>query len=382
MATTLPSKAEITDSGLTQGQVKTGLNKLIDSLGGIFGTTLGQITPKGNIESTDIQSALYELDGRIGMARGMKNFLINGNFDYWQRGASQTTAGYLSADRWGMGFTSGNATLQSYNKTSTDWDSNNYNRRVAVINGTSLVGGYLYQKIEGVNTLQGKTVTLSFYFNTISGANAGLVPYIQQNFGTGGSPSSTVNINNSSGSWSVWPTSNGAQHASFTFSIPTISGKTIGSNGNDALMVIIPFSGTFSVSLWGVQLEEGNVATPFEYRLPSIELMLCYRYFYKTPTSQGLPIAIGQAFSTSTVGYIFNLPTVMRTTPIFTASYLYGAIANGNSSVHTGLSLTGFGGDTAYLSTSTGAGYTAGNACILVAGTAGVNGYASFDAEL
>ena len=39
-------------------------------------------------------------DAVFSQPTGFKNYIINGNFDVWQYGTSQTTNGYSSDDRW------------------------------------------------------------------------------------------------------------------------------------------------------------------------------------------------------------------------------------------------------------------------------------------
>ena len=83
------------------------------------------------------------------------------------------------------------------------------------------------------------------------------------------------------------------QKFTVTVSVPSISGKTLGTDGNDYLGVLFWFdagssyatraaslgqqSGTFDIA--NVQLEEGSVATPFEQRPAGLELQLCQRYY-------------------------------------------------------------------------------------------------------
>ena len=220
-----------------------------------------------------------------------RNKIINGNFDFWQRGTSQTSSGYGSTDRWGLGHatSSKTASQQSFANGQTDVPGNpKYYLRHVV---TSSSGGYVYagQPIEGVETLSGKTVTLSFYAKADSNKN--IATEFQQYFGSGGSPSSQitgigVTTHNLTTSW---------QKFTVTTTIPSISGKTIGTNSNDYLALNFWFeagsslnsrtnslgqqSGTFDIAQ--VQVEEGSSATPFEHRPIGMELSLCQRYFEK-----------------------------------------------------------------------------------------------------
>jgi hypothetical protein len=153
------------------------------------------------------------------------------------------------------------------------------------------------QKIEGVSTLAGQTVTLSFWAKADS--NKSIATEFVHNFGTGGSPSTAITgiqvvTHNLTASW---------QKFTATVAIPSISGKTIGSDNNDYISFAFWFdagsdynsrtnllgqqSGTFDIAQ--VQLEEGTVATPFEHRPIGVELSLCQRYFEKSYNIENSP---------------------------------------------------------------------------------------------
>src|SRR5210317_2630812 len=96
-----------------------------------------------------------------------RNKIINGNFDIWQRGTSQTSNGYGSADRW-ESFHSGStktASQQAFTVGQTDVPSNPKYYLRHVVSSVAGSGNRVLvnQKIEGVSTLAGQTVTLSFW---------------------------------------------------------------------------------------------------------------------------------------------------------------------------------------------------------------------------
>jgi hypothetical protein len=235
---------------------------------------------------------------------GRKNAIINGNFDVWQRGTSQTTSGYGSADRWGsyIGTTTQSVTQQTFTLGQTDVPNNPkyFYQNVVTTGSTSASYSQLSQRFEGVSTFAGETVTLSFYAKADSSKNIAIEFY--QYFGSGGSPSSPVNAIEVTtvaltGSWAKY---------TVTADIPSISGKTLGTDGNDWFGLVIWLdagsdwnartnslgnqSGTFDIAQ--VQLEKGSVATEFERRTYGEELALCQRY-YEVGSEYGSVNAVG-----------------------------------------------------------------------------------------
>lgn len=223
-----------------------------------------------------------------GPTAGFKNAIINGNFDIWQRGTSGTLAAsssfqYASADRWGWttdGSAYGTRTIsqQSFTLGQTEVPNNpkyfcRFNQSVAPTGATFSVFG---QRIESVSTFAGQQVTVSFWAKASSSTT--LTQYqLEQRFGSGGSPSagvitvcaSTVVIGTT---WTKYTA---------TVTLPSVSGKTLGTNGDDNLsLIFVPSTpnGTFTIDIAQVQLERGPVATTFERRPIGTELGLCQRY--------------------------------------------------------------------------------------------------------
>jgi hypothetical protein len=220
-----------------------------------------------------------------------RNNLINGDFSIWQRGTSQTSSGYGSDDRW-TNSNAGSTKTHSrqpftLGQTAVPGEPVYFSRTVvsSAIGAGSLV--IKQQRIEGVRTFAGRNARVSFW------AKADAVRPIAidflQGFGTGGSPSAVVSgigaqKFNLTTSW---------QRFTATVAIPSIAGKTLGSNGDDVLEFTFWLdagstfnsrsaslgqqSGTFDLAL--VQIEEGAVDTAFEGRPLSIELALCQRYY-------------------------------------------------------------------------------------------------------
>lgn len=247
-----------------------------------------------------------------------KNAIINGGFDFWQRGTSFSTNAAYTADRWVIGinnttslsqqtFTPGAAPVAGYEGT--------YFARLNRTVRPSAFDDYFIHRIEDVRTFAGQTVTLSFWAKSsastvLSGA------YLEQWFGTGGSTSplfvdSTGTLNLTT-SW---------QRFTKTFTVPSISGKTIGTGSYLALTFVMAnnIGATGVYDIWGVQLERGSVATPFSRAGGTIqgELAACQRYYqrFTSGTLYGTMANVGYANS-STIWYgNIQLIVPMRVTP-------------------------------------------------------------------
>ena len=208
-----------------------------------------------------------------------KNKIINSEFDIWQRGTTFSAGGY-TADRWLLQVDGSSATRavsqQALTPGSiTGYESPFFLRYNQSVAGSSATFNILDQRIEDVRTLAGQVVTVSFWAKADSSRT--ITSSIQQVFGTGGSSevaglaSGNINITTS---WTRY---------SYTGTLASISGKTVGTNSYAAFRINFPINATFTVDIWGVQVERGSIATEFEQRFIGTELQMCQRY-YETGT--------------------------------------------------------------------------------------------------
>lgn len=259
--------------------------------------------------SRDIADQQKNLGGAVAPFAAGKNKIINGDFGVWQRGTSFTpSAGtwIYTADRWAtvgpagtttsrQSFTIGTAPVAGYEGTY-------YLNQTITANAQNYE---IVQRIEDARTFANQTVTLSFWARSTVGAQP-LNAALYQNFGSGGTPSSLVSV----GLYTYTPTSSW-QRFTFTFSVPSIAGKTFGTNNDSYLWVrVAQYTTTAtntSIDIWGVQLEAGSVATSFQTASGSIggELALCQRYYER---SYNLDMATGTA-STLGNGAVGNITT-------------------------------------------------------------------------
>jgi hypothetical protein len=279
-----------------------------------------------------------------------KNKILNGDFSIWQRGTSFTPGGgtTYSADRcfhyWdGNGshtisrqtFTPGSAPVAGY-------EGQYFFRHQQTTAGTG--GTYMAvigQLIEDVRTLAGQTVTFSFWAK--ADAARTYVYFFDQGFGTGGSAS--VNA----AALSV-PMTTSWQRFTYTFNMPSVSGKTIGPNSCLSVrMDSNAVNTTQTIDIWGIQLEAGSVATPFTINTANqqAELAACQRYYQKSyntdvapGTASNLSGIVVSAPISSTVanGFSFGhvpLKVEMRAAPsvvIYSFAGTVGVVSNGTPS--------------------------------------------------
>lgn len=259
-----------------------------------------------------------------------RNLLHNGQFTVQQRGAGPfTTAGVYTADRWRIDIVT--STLTANIVALADADRTAIGNESAQFAMSSLVGGTagtndyaaIWQGIENLRRLSGKTVTLSFWARSNSGTPR-LGANFYQSFGTGGTPSAYVTVPGQTVTLSTTWT-----RYSLSFALPSTAAKTFGTNGDDKTELYFWYSagtgmatdsGSVGVQsntfyLWGVQLEIGSVATPLAYRDPQQELALCQR-FYQIANVELAGCAIG-AVSNLILPWV-SFPVVMRAMPTMT----------------------------------------------------------------
>ena len=327
---------------MATGRVPTTANSPLTAKGDLFGYSTTQArVPVGADGETIVadSSTSTGLRYNANYAAG-KNKIINGDFAINQRSfTSGTTSGTYGFDRWQLSFV-GSAGTKTYSAQTftagtapvAGYESANFARIVT----NSLTGTdplvQLDQRIEDVRTFANQTITVSFWAKSASGT-PNILPYVSQFFGAGGSPSSEVFAGPSTAktintSW---------QRYSFVISVPSISGKVIGTTPNSSFLSVkilvaggsdyaSPFNtvgvqnNTFDI--WGVQVEAGSVATAFQTATGTIqgETSACQRYFVKYASAGSTPFTVASFFSTTQADGVIGLPVQMRTAPTLSSS--------------------------------------------------------------
>jgi len=322
-----------------------GINSITSLVNDItFSTSSGGSLTANGLSFTNLQTS--SING--GPLAGFRNAIINGNFDVWQRGTSFTDAEY-GADRWNNFRESTACTMsrQAFTLGQTDVPGEpTYFCRMAV---TSVAGAgnrsLLLQRIEGVRTFAGQTVTVSFWAK--ADAARPIAVELSQSFGSGGSPSTQIN---SIGVAKV-TLSTSWQKVTVTTNVPSISGKTLGTDNNDIFQFIIWLdagsnfndrtnslgqqSGTFDIAQ--VQIESGPVATPFERRSFGQELALCQRYYQIIGSSSLDSVGYATYASAASQNMYVTVPynVQMRTAP--TATFATFMLSNTGQPVALGI---------------------------------------------
>jgi len=293
----------------------------------------------------------------LGLNSAPENRIINGAFDFWQRGTSFTGSTY-GADRWRNVVVGGTVTMSRQAFTLGDTLGSNsaaFFLRQSV-SGQSLASQYaiVAQPIEDVRSYAGQTITILGWARRSSGAG-NMAVEVSQNFGTGGSPSAEVTGVGQpvtlTGLWAPF---------AVTVAVPSVAGKTLGTNGNHRLELLFWTSAgsnfntrsgslglqTIGVDLWGIHVKLGvhTTAAVEMYRAPELwpELARCQRYYFvdAVPTLNFGPLVPGGAQNRDAT---YFLPVTMRTAPSVSAN-----VSNiGTPTIQSGASRVTMGGNPA-----------------------------------
>ena len=276
---------------------------------------------------------------------GSGNAIINGAFEINQRGfTSSTTNSAFGFDRW-FAFMSGGTATQSAQTFSpgtaplTNFEGSNFLRLTTSGQSAAADRLVIFQNIENVRLFANQTATLSFYAKAASGTPK-IAAELSQIYGTAGSATENNFLGQATLSTS-W------QRFSFSFALPSLSGKTITSNSRLQLALWTSAGSDWNsrtnslgiqnteIDIWGVQLEAGSVATPFKRNANSLqgELAACQRYYfhnYPAGLFPGNELASGGFLPQTLVAQVpvtgtagtnrgwsqkYTLPVEMRTTP-------------------------------------------------------------------
>ena len=241
-----------------------------------------------------------------------KNRIINGDFGVWQRGTSfSNPSNVYTADRWVAG-TDATCTVSRQTFTPATAPVSGYEGTYYYRAAKSAGGTYFQvnQKIEDVRAFAGQAITVSFWAKADSAITLAVQGY--QNFGSGGSTQVTA-LNTSVTLTTSWV------RYSATVTLPSISGKTIGTSSYLMLPYLL-YSGSSAVTIdiWGVQVEAGSTATAFQTATGTIqgELAACQRYYYRLdrPGNNGYGF-IGSGGAATFIAISVAAKTTMRVIP-------------------------------------------------------------------
>lgn len=248
------------------------------------------------------------------------NPIINGAFDRWSNGTSFAIGTHLQtlADGWNFDFngTVGTGVISRSMVPIASYGANFQPRYCLNFNQSVAGSGNTYYdvstQIEGVRTLAGQKVTISFWAISNSGTPPAITAVkTEQYCGSGGSPSpSQFNTSDP-----IQLTSSWAPY-SVTFPLASISTLTLGTNADDTLNVIftMPLNQTFDISIADAQINPGPVPMPFNFNDPATVAAKCAR---RIQTSYDDGTAPGTATTNGVISFIAGSVAPVITIPCF-----------------------------------------------------------------
>jgi len=228
--------------------------------------------------SRDVADVQDNLGGAVPPFAAGKNKIINGDFRINQRNFTSTVNNGYTFDRWTKStsgstgtvspqvFTPGAAPVAGYEGT-------NFLRLVTAGQSAAGDSAQISQFIEDVRTFAGQTITISFWAKANTGTPKVYVETYQI-FGAGGS-SAVIQTGTQitlSTSWARY---------SVTITVPSISGKTIGTSSYLQIWFNMGLNETTTFDVWGTQAEASPTASEFQTATGTLqgELAACQRYF-------------------------------------------------------------------------------------------------------
>jgi hypothetical protein len=313
--------------GVTSWNTRTGAVVLSsgDVTTALTFTPYNATNPSGYQTAAQVTTAVAPALNNVG-----RNLLHNGLFNVAQRGTGPWTASGYTLDRWnaaiGTDAASFTQTAMSDGQRAQIGDEASTYCLSNVFTGNAAAGALnaVLQRIEGVRRLTGKSVTVSFYASASATQKLGVS--IDQHFGTGGSPSADV----IGAGVAVQLTGTWARY-SLTFTLPSVAGKILGTNGDDFTVLWFWYSSgatnatragnigvqSGTVQIWGAQLEISSVATPLEKLDPADDLRHAQRFF-----QVGSIHILGYATVTGVVqAQMQPFPVTMRGIPAVTPNF-------------------------------------------------------------
>jgi hypothetical protein len=250
---------------------------------------------------------------------GGRNAIINGAMKVWQRGTSFTSFNAYAADRWYITGSS-NFTFSRQVPGSTLPQFAYCSRMQRNSGSTDVTSAQLGYTLETADSLRfvGKTITVSFWARAganYSGTSNGLYYVLATGTGTDqrllgsgftGTAYSVISLVTLTTSW---------QRFSYTTTVPSTATEI--SHYFQANLNAGTAGANDYWDVTGVQLEEGAVATPFEFEDYSQTLQKCQRYYYRikaTANNYALSMA-GQCYAATGAVVFVHFPVTMRIPP-------------------------------------------------------------------
>ncbi len=282
---------------------------------------------------------------------GYKNWLHNGDFRISQRRTASsylTTNGGWIVDRWKLWLDGSGSWVASYSPGGSLIKGKNWLMFYRHTSSTYLQAEQSIYDDFLIHSA-GVPVTLSFDCYTPGGYTTTAPGNLSfgQVFGTGGSATVWTDV----ASWSVSP----GRH-SFTFTLPSILSKTLGTKSEQRVIFVLntpTLSAAGSVWVANIQIELGSSATAYERRTDAVELAICERFYqksYAVETNPATATSVGAqssfAFSTSYLQNTFSPFRVrMRKVPTVTlystVSPSAGTIRESNGGVNYSITANG-----------------------------------------